>query len=141
MRQKNIKDSSIPDFSSDDEAFDWYESHEITDHLEETEEVSPSSVFYQDAKNQWFRASDGLLVKNTRKDKVGHFGYTPQNQGHIIYGAPLITVPVTVLKMPKQQQSAQTYAQKVDNFIIEGDKVLCKLTTLSSATTLTLETK
>jgi hypothetical protein len=134
MRQKSIKDSGIPDFSTDEEAFDWYESHEITDHLEETKEVSPSSVFYQDANSQWFRASDGVLVSNIGKGKIRGVEYAPQSQGRIIYEFPLIPVPVTTLLMPKLHQSVETYIQ-------EGDKVVCGLTTLSSVITLKLERK
>jgi hypothetical protein len=134
MKQRSIKKSDIPDFSSEEEAFDWYESHEITDHLEQTEQVLTSGIFYQDATGQWFRASDGMLVNNIGKGKVRDIEYVPKSQGRIIYESPLIPVSVTILAMPKLHQSVETYTQ-------EGDKVVCGLTTLSSVTTLKLETK
>jgi hypothetical protein len=101
--------------------------------------VLPSSIFYQDANGQWFRASDGVIVTDINKGKLKRIQYTQQSQGHIVYEAPLVTVPV--LEMPAQQQSVQTYSQECQGLIIEGDEVLCRLTTLSSATLLKLEKK
>jgi len=140
MRQKSVKGSGIPDFSSDEEAFEWYESHEITDHLEDTEEVLSGSIFYQDARGQWLRASDGSLV-NIVKGKVRDIEYVPQGLGRIIDEYSHMCMPVTVLEIPTLQQRIPTYTQEGDNFIIEGDNVICRLTTLSSATMLKLKTR
>lgn len=113
MKISGDKDSKIPDFSSDEEAFEWYESHEMTGHLECTEEVKPGSIFYEDVRGHWFRSSDGVLVSAPKeRAKVG--AYIMEGRGYIINEASLR---------------------------VEGDKVTCTPTTLSSATTLNLETK
>ena len=40
----------IPQFSSDEGAFEWHESHEVSDHLEDTEEVKPDTIIYEQVR-------------------------------------------------------------------------------------------
>ena len=67
MRVRDGETVRIPQFSSDEEAFEWYESHEVTDHFEDTEEVKPDTIIYQDSRGLWYRSSDGVRVPPPKK--------------------------------------------------------------------------
>ena len=54
--------NKIPSFNNEEQAFEWYESHDITDHLGDTKELSCREIFYQDSGGLWHVADTGMVV-------------------------------------------------------------------------------
>ena len=62
MQPRSNNKAGIPHFTDDEEAAEWYECHELTDHLDDTEEVAEDTIMYQDSKGSWYRLCDGIQV-------------------------------------------------------------------------------
>ena len=140
IRAKSDRNSKIPDFSSDEEAFEWYESHEMTDHLKDTEEIKSGSIFYQDFGGHWLRASDGMLV-SAPKEHAKQGIYIMQGRGRIINEVPLRNIPVATYEVPTHQGVVNVFIQEEEGTLTEEGEPKWTRTTLSSAITLNLETK
>jgi len=140
MKPRSDKDLKIPDFSTEEEAFEWYESHGMTDHLKDTEEIKLDNIFYEDSRGHWLRASDGVHV-SARKGHAKLGVYAIESQGRIINEVPLRDISIATLENPAEQVDALTFVLEEEGGLLEGGKVTCTQTTFSSATTLKLETK
>jgi len=97
MKTKGKDKVKIPRFSNDQEAFAWYESQEVTDHLEDTEEINLDTIIYQDSKGLWYRASNGVQVPAPAKAGHGLRKALISEQIRIIYGKGDVTWTSTSL--------------------------------------------
>ena len=134
MKRKD-RNFGIPDFSSDEEAFEWYESHDMMEHLDDTEEVNLTKVVYQDKNGNWFSASDGLTISAKRKNLAGLDLNAPSGLGFIVYENVLYYSFSTLSQISDPWQDIWRYFVDTENVRMEDSERLCALTTHSYATT------
>lgn len=128
MRAKGDKKVKIPEFSNEEEASEWYEQHEVTDHLEDTEEVKPDNVFYQDSKGLWYRSSDGMQVSAPLIESQVFQRYRMNEQVRLIHEAPIREVFLYVCE--QMREDAEPFIR-----VEKGDEVTWTSTSLSYVTT------
>lgn len=127
MQRKSGEFSKVMGSPSEKTAFEWYESHQVTDHLENTEEVERDSIFYQDSAGNWYRSTDSVLVSSPVRENVMDFGSSTQAEGRIVNEVPF-RQKVTVCVELMSEADMQT------NIIEKGGENTWTSTTLSSVT-------
>lgn len=91
--------------SSDDKMIaEWYESHEVTDHVESTTEVDRENIVYQDSSGNWYRSADGIQVFPPEQESVIVYGDYVKTEARLINEVPL-KQPISVYTAPERMKA------------------------------------